>query len=144
MASKAKPCSIQGCPALRAKGSYVCAAHASELTQARTPGRRGHKFGAVATEVDGIRFASKAEARRYQVLKLREKAGEIRDLKLQTRWRLEVNGVLIGHYVSDFDYLALGCPRRTVEDVKGVKTPLYKFKRRIFEALYGLVIVEVA
>src|SRR3990167_2292221 len=36
---------------------------------------RTHKYGAVPTVVDGIRFASKKEARRYSVLRLLEKAG---------------------------------------------------------------------
>ena len=35
------------------------------------------KFGNVRTSVDNITFASKAEARRYQELRLLEKAGEI-------------------------------------------------------------------
>lgn len=44
---------------------------------------RRHKFGAVATVVDGHTFPSKAEARRYQELRLLEKAGQITKLRLR-------------------------------------------------------------
>src|SRR5687767_14651384 len=37
--------------------------------------RARHKFGARATTVDGIRFASQAEAQRYAELRLLERAG---------------------------------------------------------------------
>lgn len=40
-----------------------------------------HKYHAKPTTVDGIRFASKAEARRYSELRLLEKAGEIKNLE---------------------------------------------------------------
>ena len=42
----------------------------------REPGR-GHKYGARATVVDGIRFPSIAEAEYYKRSKLRQAAGEI-------------------------------------------------------------------
>ena len=47
-----------------------------------------HKYNAIPTTVDGIRFASKREARRYLELKLLQKAGHISDLELQPRFRL--------------------------------------------------------
>ena len=40
------------------------------------------------TTIDGIAFDSKAEARRYAELKLLERAGEIKDLELQPKYRL--------------------------------------------------------
>ena len=41
------------------------------------------KYGNRFTIVDGIRFDSRAEADRYRVLRLRERAGEISELELQ-------------------------------------------------------------
>lgn len=108
---------------------------------ARVP--RAHKFGAVRTAVDGLAFASRAEAARYQQLTLLERLGTIRQLRLQTKWPLIVNDITIGAYVSDFDYLEGEMNELKVEDVKGVRTPLYKFKRKHFEAQYGFKIIEV-
>lgn len=54
--------------------------------------------------IDGIEFGSIVEGRDYQALKLLLAAGDISDLKLQPRFRLEVNGELIGHYKADFMY----------------------------------------
>jgi hypothetical protein len=94
--------------------------------------------------VDGIRFASKKEARRYQELRLLEKAGLIRDLNLQVRLPLACSsGEVAAHYVADFTYLD-----RTrgvvVEDAKGCRTQTYALKRRWFAAEYApLTITEV-
>jgi hypothetical protein len=102
------------------------------------------KYGAIRTEVDGVTFASRAEARRYVELKLLERAGEIECLELQPRYLLVVNGVKIGAYVGDFKYLDTRTGRRTVEDVKGVKTPVFRLKSKLVKALYDIDIVEVA
>lgn len=103
--------------------------------------RRG-KYGAVPTEVDGIRFASKGEARRYSDLKLLERAGEITHLELQPVYPIVINGVRVGKYVADFRYREKD-GRLTVEDFKGVRTPLYRMKRKLVEAIYpGVTITE--
>ncbi|MDH5797080.1 MAG: DUF1064 domain-containing protein [Paracoccaceae bacterium] len=44
---------------------------------------KGNKYGAKATVVDGVRFASMKEAKRWVQLSLMEKAGEIRNLRRQ-------------------------------------------------------------
>lgn len=104
----------------------------------------GHKFNAVKTVIDGHTFASKAEAKRYGELKMLEKAGEIDGLVLQPRFPLEVNRVSIGAYVADFSYWTLQRPPgRVIEDVKGMKTPLYRLKKKLVEALYGIEITEI-
>ena len=104
--------------------------------------KKGHKYGAQPTEVDGIRFASKAEARRYRELKLMWAAGEISYLELQPDYPLIVNGVKIGTYVADFTYET--DHGTVVEDVKGVKTPVYRLKKKLVKALYGIEIQEVS
>ena len=50
--------------------------------------RRPSKYRAIAAEVDGVRFHSKAEAKRYGELKLLLRAGSIRNLELQPEFRL--------------------------------------------------------
>jgi hypothetical protein len=105
-----------------------------------------HKYGAVRTQVDGISFASKAEAARYKELKLLEKAGEIFGLQMQPRFPIDVNQVHICDYVADFKYhryLDSGHQVNVVEDVKGVKTPVYRLKKKLVLALYGIVIKEI-
>lgn len=42
-----------------------------------------HKYRAKAVDLDGIRFPSKREAKRWAELQLLERAGEIRDLERQ-------------------------------------------------------------
>lgn len=105
-----------------------------------------HKYGAVATTVDGYRFPSKAEARRYRELTLLEKAGEIEGLELQPRYELTVRGVKVGTYVGDFRYRVvkgLNASLTVVEDVKGVRTPVYQLKKKLMRAQYDIDITEV-
>lgn len=115
------------------------------------------KYKAVRTEVDGMTFASKKEAKRYCELKMLEKAGEIHKLILQRRLVLLAPAAnapkshplqQIGEYVADFVYCECRnkkCDesRGVVEDVKGFRTPLYKWKKRHVEIQYGIQIREV-
>ena len=97
----------------------------------------GHKYRAQPTTVDGIRFASKKEARRYTELRLLERAGRITNLRRQVRFKLVQTVV----YVADFTYEESG--ENIVEDVKGFKTPTYKQKRRLMQDQHGITIREV-
>lgn len=100
------------------------------------------KYHAVPTVIDGRRFASKAEARRYGVLRLMERSGEIRGLELQPRYSLHVNGWKLGEYRADFRYVTSD-GETVVEDVKGVLTPMYRWKKKHVAAEYGVDVVEV-
>lgn len=101
------------------------------------------KYKNVKTEVDGIVFDSKREANRYAELKLMEQAGEIRDLMLQPRYELVVNGERICWYVADFEYTVNESDKRVVEDAKGVKTPAYRLKKNLMYACKGIKVQEV-
>ncbi|BBU58531.1 hypothetical protein KU6B_47960 [Mameliella alba] len=48
-----------------------------------------NKYGAIPTVVDGIRFDSLREARRWGELRLMERGGEIRNLRRQVKIPLE-------------------------------------------------------
>ena len=106
-----------------------------------------HKYGAVRTTVDGIQFASKAEAKRYGELKLLEKAGEIHDLRLQPRFPLHAithsGSERVGDYVADFRYREGPRGILRIEDVKGMKTALYRWKKKHAEAQYNITITEI-
>lgn len=99
------------------------------------------KYGAQRCEVDGIDFASRREAKRYLALRILESTGDISSLVLQPRFPLRVNGELICTYVADFSYLRKE-DVLVVEDVKGVRTDVYKIKRNMMKALYGLEVLE--
>jgi hypothetical protein len=100
------------------------------------------KYGAIPTVVDGIRFDSRAEAKRYGTLKMLEGAGKIADLRLQPDFPFTENGKIIFKYVADFSYLQGG--KVIVEDVKGVRTAVYRLKKRLIEARCGVEIIEIS
>ena len=105
------------------------------------PAKR-NKFGAVKTEIDGIKFASKREANRYIELTLLKRKGHIKYLELQVPFVITINGVKICKYLADFTYTDdKGIYH--VEDVKGMRTPIYKLKKKMVEASYPIHIEEV-
>ena len=99
------------------------------------------KYKAIKTEVDGIMFASKKEAMRYKELKFLRSEYRISDLILQPKFPVEVCGKKICTYVADFLYYENG--KKIIEDVKGVKTPVYRLKKKLVEAIYNITIKEV-
>ena len=101
-----------------------------------------NKYFAKRTEVDGIWFDSKKEAQRYLSLKILERCGSIKNLKLQPEFPLIVNYSKLGIYRADFSYLDTHKCEVIVEDCKGCRTPLYRWKKAHFEAQYGRRILE--
>ena len=92
--------------------------------------------------IDGHKFPSQKEAKRYQELKLMEKAGTITDLQLQVPFPL-VKKSEYGRelrYYADFVYFDNG--EMVVEDTKGYKTDVYKLKKRLMQELYDITIKE--
>src|SRR3972149_3346468 len=101
------------------------------------------KYHARAVNLDGYRFASQAEAARYRELKLLEQAGKIMGLLVHPRYRLDVNGVKICDYEADFAFQTSLGAQLVVEDVKGIRTPVYKLKRKLMYARYSIEITEI-
>lgn len=100
------------------------------------------KYGNRRTVIDGKRFDSIAEARRYQALALMERAGDIANLRCQVRYKLIVNNVSVAVYIADFVYTnAKG--KTIVEDVKGVRTAVYRLKRKLMKACLGINVTEI-
>lgn len=107
------------------------------------------KYNNQRIEINGLRFDSRAEARRYLELRLLEQDGKIANLRRQVSFEL-VGGVrLLGskratpalRYVADFAYDdADGRP--VVEDVKGVITAVYRIKRHLMKAKFNIDILE--
>ena len=109
--------------------------------------QKRNKFNARKTVVDGIVFHSAAEANRYKILKILEKAGHIRALKLQVPFiyyciiEESLDYKKIFTYYADFMYIEN--EKTIIEDVKGMKTPVYRLKKKLIEAYYGIKITEV-
>lgn len=101
----------------------------------------GHKYRAKPVVIDGIRFASTKEGKRYAELKLLAKAGEIKSLEVQPSFDFSIDGKHIFTYVADFSYSKGG--RFIVEDVKGIRTPVYKLKKKIIEIHHDVEITEI-
>lgn len=104
---------------------------------------RYNKFGAVRVEINGIKFASKAEGRRYGELKLLERAKEISGLTPHPKFSLVVNGSVVGRYTPDFGYIENG--KQVVNEIKGKKTQDYVLRHKLFCALFpDIRFVEIA
>lgn len=99
------------------------------------------KYGNVPTTVGKFKFDSQLEAKRFQELELLKKAGTIDKLQFHRHWDLHVNGQLIGYYEADFTYTENG--ETVIEDTKGFKTPLYRWKKKHLFAEYGIKIREI-
>ncbi|MBQ9269692.1 MAG: DUF1064 domain-containing protein [Oscillospiraceae bacterium] len=123
---------------------------------ARESDRTKSKYKNQKTEVDGIPFDSKKEARRFLELRGMERCGAIYDLRLQVNFTL-IEGytkptgerVKPETYKADFTYYR---PDENgdftiyiVEDVKskGTRTEKYKIKRKQMHDKFHLEITEV-
>lgn len=107
------------------------------------------KYRNKKTEVNGIKFDSKKEAERYSFLLHWLNVGLITNLKLQPEFTLqeafktpEGENVKAIRYRADFSYITKeGKP--IVEDVKGVKTDVYKMKYKMMLDRFGITVKEV-
>lgn len=108
----------------------------------------GSKYHATKVIVDGITFDSKREAKRYQELKLLERAGAIKDLRRQVRYELipafDCGGKHYrpATYIADFVYTDCKTSAEVVEDCKGYRTGVYRLKAKLFAHRYGVSILE--
>lgn len=104
----------------------------------------------IKVEVDGIKFDSKKEARRYDALVVMLNCGEIEDLRIQPEFTLleayitpEGERIRAMRYRADFSYRKQG--KLIVEDVKSpaTRTRTYLDKRKLMRDKYGIDIEEV-
>ena len=120
------------------------------------PARR-HKYGAQKVELDGIRFDSRREARRYQELKLLLAADLIRELEVHPGYPLIVEELYheedrprvfhtIGMAHFDFRYVDMASGEVVLEDIKAkgvTTTTAFRLRKRYVEAAYGIAVREV-
>ena len=109
---------------------------------------RFSKYHNKKTVVDNITFDSMHEAARYRELKMLSDAGAISDLRLQVPYELipsfKINGETVRKvkYVADFVYKDKD-GNEIVEDAKGMKTDVYKLKKKLMAYVHHIVIQEV-
>lgn len=108
------------------------------------------KYRNVPVVVDGMRFASTAEAERYRTLLVKQTIGDVIDLRCHVPIELAPAVRLPGaarytpalRYIADFAYTDRW-GRTIYEDVKGAPlTAAYKIKRHLL-AVRGIYIVEI-
>lgn len=95
-------------------------------------------------DVKGAVHDSGKEYRHWCELELREKAGEISQLRRQVPFALVVNDVLVCQYIADAVYVEGAA--KIVEDCKSPPTrakPEYRIKLKLMQALHGIQIREV-
>ena len=121
-----------------------------------------NKFGARKVTINGETFDSQKEYRRYQELRLLERAGAIHDLMRQVKFELipaqyetyerlsEKTGKRLAdgkrclekavYYIADFVYWE--GDQMVVEDSKGYRTDDYIIKRKLMRYMHGIKIKE--
>lgn len=110
-------------------------------------GTAHQKYANQKTEIDGILFDSKAEARYYRTLQIRVRAGEISNLRRQVVFELAPSVVIAGRkrpplrYIADFVFEQNG--QTVVADVKGAEPAAYRIKRHLMKSVHGIDILEI-
>ena len=103
-----------------------------------------NKYRNKITELDGIKFHSRKEAARYSQLKMYEKGGLIKDLRLQVKYELIPKLTINGKneraisYVADFVYIDTVHNNEVVEDVKGMQIDIFKIKYRLMKLIHNI------
>lgn len=126
--------------------------------------RNKSKYNAKKVEIDGIRFDSVKESRRFLELKSMQEAEVISDLRRQVKYVLipaqrepetvgkrggKIKGKLLERecsYVADFVYKD-SQGNTVVEDVKGYRGggayEIFKIKRKLMLYVHGIKIIEI-
>lgn len=100
---------------------------------------RKNKYNNKKVTIKDLIFDSKKESYRFMQLKVLEMSGKITELKLQPQYILQ-NGFTDNfgkkhrsiEYRADFEYHNTEENLTIVEDVKGMKTDIYKLKKKLF------------
>lgn len=120
-------------------------AYAERREKAAARGRQ--KYSNQKTEIDGIKFDSKAEARYWLHLQIRLKAGEIKNLRRQVVYELapavEIGGRMRPplRYIADFVWEEGG--KTITADTKGAVPDAYRIKRHLMKSVHGIDIMEI-
>jgi hypothetical protein len=109
--------------------------------------RKHQKYRNRVTETADGRFDSEAEYRHWCHLKIRQRVGEIKDLRRQVVFELAPAVQISGRmrpplrYIADMVYVEDG--ETVVADVKGAVTPEYRIKRHLMKSVHGIDVKEI-
>ena len=121
----------------------------SELWPSKKEGKRKNKYNNKITIVDGIKFHSEGESKRYTQLKRYEQLGRIKNLELQKKYTLvprikkqdgSINEPLV--YIADFFYFNVITQKEVTEDFKGRRTQGYIDKAKQMKNIYDIEVYE--
>lgn len=110
------------------------------------------KYNASKLEVDGERFDSKKEYKRWLELRSLEEQGEISELRRQEKHELIPSQKVVGqktlravYYVADFVYIDKD-GNKVVEDVKGYRGggayAVFRIKAKLMMWVHGIYVKE--
>lgn len=127
----------------------VTSADIAKMQQRQEPAKPA-KYHNVKVVVDGERFDSKREAQHWQELKIRERAGDISNLRRQVPYDLRCpidynfeGQAIVATYMADFVFVDKQ-GRTHVQDVKGGKsTALYQLKKKWLALQSNIEIEEI-
>lgn len=107
----------------------------------RLPGERRTKYANKTKVLDAWKFDSEREAKRYQELKLLEKAKQINSLAVHPMYAIvwPKTDIVICKVELDFSYFDKQGDYHVV-DVKGADTALSRLKRKLVEAAHGITV----
>ena len=96
------------------------------LKQYKNYKQKNSKYGNKKVVIDGIEFDSKKEGRYFQQLKLMERQGLIKDIRLQVKFELQPkykkNNKTIRaiNYIADFTYYDVNKGKTIIVDTKRI------------------------
>ena len=105
------------------------------------------KYNNRKIEIDGYTFDSRLEADFYLRLTPLVKSGKIKELKIHPRYLLQEGFTKNGkrfnpiYYVADFE-VTYDDGVTVIYDTKGMRTEVYKIKKKLFEYRYPELTIE--
>lgn len=95
-----------------------------------------HKYNASRSVCNlGHHHPSKLEGGYCNQLQMLKKNGDIKEFEYSKKFELRVNGQLICNHFPDF-FVTKNDGTQEINETKGCETEIWRFKRRLFEALY--------
>lgn len=108
--------------------------------------RTRSKYGNQVAEYQGEKYQSRKEARYAKLLDTLKRAvrpeERVVSWERQVPFEIVINGVKVCKYLADFKVL-FADGRTEIIDVKGMRTDIYKLKKKLVQACHGVEIKEV-
>lgn len=100
------------------------------------------KYRNQRTFYNGRWYSSKKEAERAGELDLLVRSGSVKRWEAQPKFPIVYEGIKICSYIGDFK-VEYPNGKIVIEDTKGFQTAIYKLKKKLVKAFYGIEIKEL-